>query len=241
MNNLGWKEEFEAVNKNDKRNRVIKWSAISVLAIGVIIGSASFATNQHNYQKTNPSAQEATNDTSKTPEPEINTKSSTVESTNNESPTTPENTTTQTTGTTSQAQMDSEYKLKMDEENKQLRRQWVGDALKLSAEISNINYLTGLGDITSLKKARLMQQNVTIEAIGLGILAGLPDSTETQLKKDASQLAIKAQNQCDIALYAAESINEGYTADLNTPFNNAKDLSNQFAQKIQEVKNYQGW
>ncbi|MDK2898944.1 MAG: hypothetical protein PWQ10_131 [Patescibacteria group bacterium] len=241
MNNLGWKEEFEAANKYDTRNRIVKYSVISVLVMGVVIGSVSFATNQNNHQKTNSSAQEATNSMSKTTEPETNTKSSAIESTNNESSTTPESTSAQTTSTTSQAQMDSEYKQKMDEENKQLRRQWVGDALKLSAEISNINYLTGLGDAASLKKARSMQQNVTTEAIGIGILAGLPDSTETQLKKDASQLAIKAQNQCDIALYAAESINEGYTADLNTPFNNAKDLSNQFAQKIQEVKSYQGW
>jgi len=242
VNDIGLIEEIAEAEKYNKRHRIIKWAIISIILLSLIVGAVSLAINQHPSQNANSSIQESTYETPQTSESETATEVPIIKSSSSEpSSSASGDTTTQTTSTLSQAQIDAEYKLKMDEENKQLRRQWVGDALKLSAELSNINYLIGLGDATSLTKSRSIHKNVAGEAIGLGILAGLPDSTESQLKKDASKLAIKAQNECDIAMYAAESINEGFTADLNTSLNSARDLSDQFAQKIQDVKSYQGW
>lgn len=42
MNNLGWKEEFEAVNKNNKRSRAIKWATALIIIIGVSFICASY-------------------------------------------------------------------------------------------------------------------------------------------------------------------------------------------------------
>lgn len=242
MKGIGLIEEIAEAERHNNRHQIIKWGVISIILLCLIVGSVVLAINQHPSLNVNSPIQESTDERPQTPEPETTTEAPIVKSSSSESSSSVSgDTTTQTNTIPSQAQIDAEYKKQMDEENKQLRRQWVGDALKLSAELSNMNYLITLGDATSLTKSRTIQKNVAGESIGLGILAGLPDSTESQLKNSASRLAIKAQNYCDIAMYAAESINEGYTADLSTPLDSAKNLSNQFAQKIQDVKSYQGW
>lgn len=238
MDLLGLQEELDAQERYAKRRKITLWITLPVLTIAILGGAYYFIANN----KSN----ESTKTIPVSPASEVQTEdpldSAMTDNSVSESPsrtTTQNNNTSPPTTTNTNAQQQQAI---MDAENKRLRQQWVADAYSLSADFAKWGALIKKGDAESIKEAKQKDAGLTSKAISLGILQGLPNASEAQIKQDAATLAKQAAVKYADALGWAEAyLKDGTPAWLtNTTnrLNEASALNSQFSQKIQQVQVY---